>query len=299
MRNGSDLTGVACAIVTPINDAGQIDVQQLRAHCEDMLAQGCSFVSIFGTTGEGASFSAREKIAALEALASAGTDMSRQMPGIIAASVDEAAALYNAIDRLGCRAALIIPPFYYTPTAQGVANFYEAVIKAAGAPATDIVLYNFPNFSGVTFTPELVNLVSEHCGGRVVGIKDSTGDLEAGITLIESFPELSIFTGDDRVLTRMVAAGGAGMIGGLPNLFAQDCIRLFDGTASADLQALAAKRIEVVDHHGGLVILKALLAQQNNSANFARLAPPLCAAPAELVASIDKALTDAAKAETA
>lgn len=286
MRSGTDLNGVVCATVTPLDAGGRIDVGLLAAHCGRMLAAGCRYVSAFGTTGEGASFSVREKVDALDAMAQRGVDMSQHIPGVMATSVDDAAALYSAASRLGCRAALIIPPYYYAPTPQGVADFYAAVIAAAGAPATDIILYNFPAFSGVTFTPELVRIVAAQCGGRVAGIKDSTGDLAGGIALINAFPELSIFTGDDRILSRMVAAGGAGMIGGMSNLYAEDCVRLFSGSASDDIQILAKQRIEAVDGNGGLIMLKALLAARNTNDGFGRVAPPLCAAQPGLVADV-------------
>lgn len=299
MNVGKDLRGVICATVTPLDEEGCIDTSLLAEHCSRMLEAGCSFVSAFGTTGEGVSFSVREKVVALEALAEHGVDMSRHIPGVMVTSVDDAAQLYLAASRLGCRAALIIPPFYYSPTPSGVADFYEAVIKKAGAPKTDIVLYNFPHFSGVAFTPELVQLVMARCGGRIAGIKDSTGNLDDGLALIDAFPELSIFTGDDRILTRMVAAGGAGMIGGMPNLYAADCLKLFADKAADAIQQLAKRRIEEVDQNGGLVILKALLAKQYNNDAFGRVAPPICAAPEALVARISETLAAEAEATKA
>lgn len=290
MRNSTDLKGVICASVTPLTPQGTIDAQKLGQHCSAMLNAGCAFTSAFGTTGEGASFSAREKIAALTAMAQSGMDMSRQVPGIMCCSVDDGAALYRAMADLGCRAALIIPPFYYEATSDGVADFYATLIERAGAPDLDIVLYNFPHFSGVTFTPELVPAVSARCGGRVVGVKDSTGDLDSGLALIGGLPDLSIFTGDDRILSKMVAAGGAGLIGGMPNLYTADCLSLYSGKADDATEALAKQRIEAVDGNGGLMVLKALLADRLGDAAFARTAAPLRPAPTDLIARIIETL---------
>ncbi|MCT4369181.1 dihydrodipicolinate synthase family protein [Yangia mangrovi] len=291
MRAGTDFKGVVGAAVTPVTPALEIDVPRLISHCDAMLRAGCAFTSAFGTTGEGASFSADQKIAALQAMKDAGHDMSRQVPGIIAAAVEDAARLYRACADLGCRAALIIPPFYYTPSSEAaVAEFYAAVAEKAGNPGLDIVLYNFPHFSGVTFTPALVREVQAKLGELVIGIKDSTGNLEGGLELIRAFPELSIFTGDDRILTRMVAAGGAGMIGGLVNLFPADSVTLCGGKVDAAFEKRAAMRIEAVDAHGGLVVLKALVAARYGDDGYRRTVPPLAPLEAGLSARLAEEL---------
>ena len=276
MRAGTDFKGVVGAAVTPVSPGQDIDLTRLLTHCEKMRAAGCAFTSVFGTTGEGASLSSRQKIEALRAMKAAGHDMGRQVPGIIAASVDDAAALYAACSELGCRAALIIPPFYYTASSDAaVADFYAAVVARAGRPGLEIVLYNFPFFSGVTFTPTLVRMVQARLGNLVIGLKDSTGNLDSGLALIEAFPELSIFTGDDRIVPNMVAAGGAGMIGGMVNLFPADCVALYMGHADDSLRARAAKRIEAVDGNGGLVVVKALLGALYDDPTWSAVLPPL------------------------
>ncbi len=276
MNEYTDLKGVIGASLTPTNADYKIDAAALKDHCEKMLSQGCEFTSVFGTTGEGASFSAQQKINALNEMSAMGMDMSRQVPGIIASSIDEAASLYKVAAELGCRAALIIPPFYYQPAGNdGIVDFYEAVVAAAGSPDLGIILYNFPFYSGVPFTPSLVKDVLFRLGGRIIGIKDSTGDLAGGLELISNFPNLSIFTGDDRILSRMVSGGGAGMIGGLPNIFPADCVILYKGGVDEEFESRAAKRIELVDGHGGLIALKALLAKKYNQPLFFKPLPPL------------------------
>ncbi|MFN3663790.1 dihydrodipicolinate synthase family protein [Yoonia sp.] len=287
MRHNNGLTGVVGAAITPVTPDFTPDVDRLFAHCTHMLDQGCAYTSVFGTTGEGASFSARQKIDALRQLAALGLDMSHQIPGIMESSIDAAAEQYRAAADLGVRAALIIPPFYYTPSdADAVADFYAAIVARAGSPDLDIVLYNFPAFSGVTFTPDLVRRVVARLGTRVIGIKDSTGDLDAGLALIAAFPDLAIFTGDDRLVTRMVAAGGAGMIGGMVNLFPAECVALFNGQASQDAQDLAKSRIVTVNDTGGLPAIKAVLGLRHDDPAYSRCCPPLRGLTPEASASV-------------
>jgi 4-hydroxy-tetrahydrodipicolinate synthase len=294
----ADLKGVIAASITPIAPDLTIDVGRLAVHVERLLRQGCSFVSTFGTTGEGASLSTREKLDALAALRAAGADMGRQVPGVMAASLDEAAAMLAGIEALGCRAALVLPPFYYAATERGIADWFEALAARSGAKRTDIVLYNIPQLSRVRLTSTLVEAIRDRLGPQAAAIKDSTGDIDSGLAFVRAFPDLAIFTGDDRVLPSLLAAGGAGMIGGLPNLFAHDLLALCADPRRDDLLARQTERIVAVDAMGSLTALKAGLAHYLGDEEYARPLPPLApldaAARAELVAAFERTGFDAA-----
>ncbi len=291
MLQNTDLKGVVGAVITPLNETFDIDLPSLQHHCNQLLADGCSYVSLFGTTGEGPSFSVQQKLDILQAMADGGMDMSLHIPGIMTASLDDAVALYKAYAKLKCRAALIIPPFFYRDAdVQGIADYYQAIVEKAGDPGLEIVLYNFPHFSGITFTVEQVEAVLEKLGMTVIGIKDSTGDLEAGLKLIRAFPQLSVFTGSDVILRQMVDAGGAGMIGGMTNPFAKDCVQLYRGGVSEGFVKRACMRIETVDGNGGLAVLKALMAERYGNPAFARVVPPLRPLSMDKMAEIRDAL---------
>lgn len=274
----SALAGVVAASITPVTADFKIDIQRLRTHGEHLLDCGCSFISTFGTTGEGASFSTAEKIAALAELKALGMDMGRQLPAVMTSSLDDAVESLLAYGRLGCRAALVLPPFYYGASEAGIAAFFDALIaRTETQTRIDLVLYNIPQLSRHRFTQPLIARLIERHGTRIAGIKDSTGDLDNGLMLVKSFPQLRVFTGDDRVLPVLVRNGGAGMIGGMPNVFASELKALFDNPNDAAILNKQARRIEAVDTHGSLVALKAALAHYRNDENLATAMPPLLA----------------------
>lgn len=274
-----ELGGIITAAITPLSKSRQIDADRLAYHCNVLFSEGCSFISTFGTTGEGASFSVTQKIEAMTRLKAEGHDMARFVPAIICSSFEDAGKLLSAYDALGCAGALVLPPFFYTDVSDaGVIAYFEAMSEAAGNPDIPLLLYNIPRYSGTRFTPQLVEKLLLRFGSRIVGIKDSTGDLESGLELVQRFPDLSIFTGDDRVMPTLVAAGGAGMIGGMPNVFASDLVKLYasiGGATAKDLLAKAAQRIEIVDSSGGLCVLKAAVAQKYGDDAWLQVAPPL------------------------
>jgi len=274
------LGGIVAASLTPVTDTGSIDIARLRAHFDWLFAAGCSYVSPFGSTGEGASFSVREKRAALAALQQAGVPMDRLIPASMSAALDDAVATIAAAADLGCRAVLIAPPFYYGTTSQdGIAAFFEAAANRFGGDfPLDVVLYHIPAMTKVGYGVELVQRLLARHGKRIVGIKDSTGDRTHTLMLARTFPNLRIFTGDDRVLPDLLAAGGAGMIGGLPNVNAIELCQFFadpNGPAAQGLRDRAAQRIVAVDDHGGIIALKAVKARISGDAAWMRPLEPL------------------------
>lgn len=271
-----DLKGVVAAAVTPVTPDFAVDVPRFANHLDGLLAQGCSYVSTFGTTGEGASFSTAQKIAALKDLKAAGADMRRQIPAVMTPALDDAAESLVAYSELGCRAVLVLPPFYYGADEAGIAAFFDALIERTGSRTTiGLLLYNIPQLSRVHFTPTLVHSILAKHGSRIAGIKDSTGNVENGVMLAQTFRDLAIFTGDDRVLPTLLRNGGAGMIGGMPNVFASDLRALYDDPGNGDLLDKQSKRIVAVDRYGSLVALKAAMAHYGNDEHLARAVPPL------------------------
>jgi 4-hydroxy-tetrahydrodipicolinate synthase len=212
----------------------------------------------------------------LKALRAAGADMSRQIPAVMTPTLDDAARTLVGIAEMGCRAALILPPFYYGTSEAGIAGWFDALIeRTQAATSIDLLLYNIPQLSRTRFTRTLVDAIVGKHGSRIAGIKDSTGDIDNGVMLATTFRNLAIFTGDDRVLPTLLANGGAGMIGGMPNVFARDLRALHDNPGNADLLAKQTTRILAVDAGGSLVALKAALAEVLGDENYARPLPPL------------------------
>jgi 4-hydroxy-tetrahydrodipicolinate synthase len=224
--------------------------------------------------------------------------MDRVIPAAMTTSIDDATAMILAGKELGCRAVLVLPPFYYGAAGQdGIELFLDACAsKAGGSFPIDIILYHIPALSKIPYGIDLVGRLIARHGSRIVGIKDSTGDQAHTLMLARTFPQLAIFTGDDRVLPALLEAGGAGMIGGMPNVVARElCAFQADphGPGAPSAMAEAALRIQAVDRFGGIVALKGLLAEITGDREWARPMPPLTAIDAGAMKTLRRAFEDA------
>jgi 4-hydroxy-tetrahydrodipicolinate synthase len=110
----TDRFGLSCALCLPFKNDLAIDHGWFTAQAHWCLNAGCSSVTVFGTTGEGASISLTERSQALGALLSAGIEPDRQLVGCVsAASIGDAVEQIRILNDVGCQRILLAPPFYF------------------------------------------------------------------------------------------------------------------------------------------------------------------------------------------
>ena len=100
------------------------------------------------------------------------------MVGTGAAATADAVALTRHAAELGFAGALVLPPFYYKGVPDdGLAAYIDAIVKATADKPIPIYLYHFPAQSGLPWHVKLIARLLERITGRIVGLKDSSGDM--------------------------------------------------------------------------------------------------------------------------
>ena len=173
-----------------------------------------------GTTGEGPSLSLGER-KTLVAAAIAAAARVKVLACTTCASLPETIELTRHAFDQGAYAVTVMPPFFFKDvTEDGLYAFYRQVLDRAVPDGGRLLLYHIPQVTGVQVSFGLVARLLEAGEGRVVGIKDSAGDLEHCRELCRRFPELSVFTGNDQFILEALRSGASGCVTGLVNVFA-------------------------------------------------------------------------------
>src|SRR5450432_1355016 len=113
MSDTSRLHGIWSACLTPLRPDLSVDIPALITHVRWQLARGCHGVALFGTTGEGTSFSVGEREAALEAVIAAGVPAAAVMAGSGCAALSDTIALTAHAVKQNCAGVLTLPPFFF------------------------------------------------------------------------------------------------------------------------------------------------------------------------------------------
>ncbi len=240
MRN-NQICGVVTPLLTPYNDDLSICDDLYLQHAADILAQGSHYLSPFGTTGEALSNSARERMAILELLVSSGVATARQlMPGTGLCSLEETIALTRHAFDLGCGAAMLLPPFFYSnPGDEGLYRYFSQLVEALGDKTPKIILYHIPQNTGVAISPDLSARLNTAFPDVIVAYKDSSGDWENTVAVIRAAPGLAVFPASETVLKKGMDLGGAGCISATCNSNVANIRAMYDAVLAEDAAQIA------------------------------------------------------------
>ncbi len=215
----SDLPRILPAAVTPFSEGGErLLLDWVPQHLAYLEHRGADGVLTLGTNGEGVSLSLQERREMIDTVLTHRGRL-RVFAGTGCASLPETVELSRYAIERGADAVLIVPPFYFKEiAAEGLIAYYEAVLSAL-PPERKVVLYNIPDTSGVEISEELVDALIERVSERLLGIKDTSGRVERTRRYIERYPQLAVYIGSDGTVGDAMAAGAAGAISAVANVF--------------------------------------------------------------------------------
>lgn len=278
--------GLVAPILTPFNDDGSVATDLYIAQANRLFDQGCAGIVPFGTTGEALSIGIDERIAAITALAEAGIDPERMIPGTGLNNIADTMRLSRACLDLGCAGVMTLPPFYFKAvTEEGLYDYFSRLVAAIGDDAR-IYLYHIPPIAVVGIPPPLVRRLHADFPQQIVGIKDSSGDWE-NTTALLGIEGLVVYPGSELPLLDALSLGAPGCVSATSNVNAAAIARvieLFDrgDLAGALSEHQAVKRFrEVVEQFALIPAQKRLLAIASGDERWANVRPPLISMPEE------------------
>ena len=271
--------GVNAAVLTAMRQDLSVDLPLMLRHARWLLANGCNGLGIFGTTGEANSLGLSERVALLEGFVAAGIPASKLLPGTGTTAIPDTVMLTRKAEALGCKGALVLPPFFYKkPSEDGLFAYFSEVIQRVGGDIA-IYLYHFPAQSAVPFTVELIARLLRAYPGKVRGIKDSSGDFVNTKAYADAFAAdgFEVYCGDDGALHNLLKINGAGCITAASNVGCALSAQVYaaDGAEAGEApqRQLAAVRAAVTT--APLIpALKSLIARHHNNAGWLNIRPP-------------------------
>jgi 4-hydroxy-tetrahydrodipicolinate synthase len=269
----SNQFGLSCALALPLTDFFEIDFRRLIAHAHRCLASGCSSVTLFGTTGEGPSISLAEREQILTALSKTQIRMDQVIGGVTASSIGDAVAQARLVTERGCRAALVVPPFYFKGVSEeGLYSWFSQFCEKLDEERIAVILYHIPSATATPLPIRLISRLRERFPKTIKGVKDSGSEWSYTEALLKSHKDLAILIGNECHLAAGVRLGASGAISGLANLLPEILCRVIEtGKDDSRITSLASEilRFPVIP------AIKVLLAYRDNDPAWATPRPPL------------------------
>ena len=236
-------TGSCPALVTPFDQNNIINYDAFGKLIDAQIEAGVDAVCVCGTTGESATMSIREHIAAVEFCVKRVNHRVKVIAG--AGSNDTSAAVYlsqHAQDS-GADALLHVTPYYNKASQTGLIKHYEYIADRTELP---IILYNVPSRTGVSFTAETYQVLSQN--PKINGVKEASGNFSLlAHTRFLCGEDFYIWSGNDDQVVPMMALGAKGVISVASNIVPEVMVKMSHLCLENDFAAASQLQIRYMD----------------------------------------------------
>lgn len=267
------IAGVIAAVPTPFDHHGDIDGDAFIEHARWCLDNGCDFLNVLGTTGEANSLSASQR-STLMATAARGLDGGRMMVGTGTPDLETTVALTRRAFDLGFAAALVLPPYYYKPVDEdGLFAWFAELARMTAETPIAIYLYNFPQLTGIEFSPALSARLGQAFPERINGAKDSSGNLAYARELAR-ISDFAVFPSSEAALADADRDGYAGCISATVNIDPRSSQRLWRDQQDALLSEHVRNLRQAIASHPLIPAVKYLVGKRSGNAIWNKVLPP-------------------------
>ena len=223
------LKGSLVALITPMNQDGSINYEQLHDLIDWHIENGTDGIVAVGTTGESATLPVEEHLAVIEATVKHVNKRIPVIAGTGANNTVEAIALSKAAEQAGADYTLSVVPYYNKPSQEGIYQHFKAIAEATSIP---MVIYNVPGRTVVSMSNDTILRLAKI--PNIVGVKEASGNIGNNIELINNVPEgFAVLSGDDPTGLPFMLCGGHGVVtvaaNVAPKLFADMCRAALEG----------------------------------------------------------------------
>ncbi len=216
---------ILTAMITPFGERSELDLREAQRLARWLVERGNDGLIVAGSTGEGQTLDAAERVALWRAVKEAVGTSARVVANAGTNSTRESVAATQAAASAGVDAILAVVPYYNKPTQSGMLAHFGAIAQATALP---VVVYNIPGRTGANMLPEtLLELARRH--RNLAGVKESSGDLKQIGLIARSRPkEFILWAGDDHLFLPCLSLGADGVVGVASHLCSLEYRRMLD-----------------------------------------------------------------------
>ena len=248
------LLGVIGPLVTTFDSRGDtLSLPAFSANIRAHIRAGQCGVLVGGSTGEAALLDEYERSSLVETGRAAVPADAAFLVGVGGESTKLTIKRAREAAARGADAVLVVSPHYYTSAMNTAAlrSHHRAVAEESPVP---VLLYNIPKYTHFVLEPSLVAELSEH--QNVIGIKDSSGDLE----LLRKYVEVqkanqtfTVLTGNGPTFAPSLKSGARGGILAVALFTGDVAPQIFDAFKAGDVSR--ADELQSLITHAGKEIV--------------------------------------------
>jgi len=236
-----NLSTIITVIPTIFTFNNRINIQSMFHHIDHQCDKKINTIIILGTTSESSTLSIAEKIYISKSIWNKFNDRLRIIIGV---GGTDTMSILNETNKLQnyCDAFLISSPYYNKPTQEGLFQHFNYIISRI---PKRFILYNIPSRTSVNIDPETIARINDKFKNKVIGIKESSGNISQVIKL-KKISTITILSGDDELSLPLLSIGAVGVISVVSNILPKEMLNLLESFKKGDIKTSVDNFYEIV-----------------------------------------------------
>ena len=224
--------GIVLPLVTPLLDRDVLDRSGLERLLDHVLTGGVHGLFLLGTTGEASALSGRLR---REYVQASIAQVDRRVPvlvGVSDTSVVETLQLACDVAEMGADAIVVTTPYYLQLDDAELVEYVRMLDRESPLP---VVLYNMPRLTKQAISLHVLREAMQF--EKIVGVKDSSGDIEyfkKVCDLAAERPGWSLLIGSESLLADAIKMGADGGVTGGANVAPALLVDVYESATRGD-----------------------------------------------------------------
>lgn len=209
--------GSGVALITPFTKDNQVNYKKLEELIEFQIANKTDAVIAAGTTAESSTLSAEERLKVIKFCIETVKKRIPVIAGTGTNNTAEAVEFSRKSYEYGTDMVMAVTPYYNKGNESGIIDYYTKIADNVKCP---VIIYSVPSRTGVKLSLNIIKALSEI--SNIQGIKEASGDISYAADIVNTAPKLNIYSGNDDMITPMMALGAKGVISVTSNIIPKE-----------------------------------------------------------------------------
>ncbi|XP_051883774.1 4-hydroxy-2-oxoglutarate aldolase, mitochondrial [Pristis pectinata] len=220
-----DLAGIYPPIITPFNQRGEVDYQQLESNVHKWSKVPFRGLVVQGSNGEFVYLSTEERVETVRRVRQVLPQEMLLVAGSGCESTEATVTMTQMMADTGANAVLVITPCFYRGRMNS-ATFIHHYTRVADSSPVPVVLYSVPGNTALELPVDAIVALSHH--PNIIGLKDSGNDITRIALIVHRTRKqnFQVLAGSAGYLLPSYSVGAVGGVCALANVLGQPLCNL-------------------------------------------------------------------------
>ncbi|MEI0559640.1 4-hydroxy-tetrahydrodipicolinate synthase [Brachyspira intermedia] len=209
--------GAGVALITPFTEDNQVNYEKLEELIEFQIANKTDAIIAAGTTAESATLTPEERMQVIKFCIERTKKRTIVIAGTGTNNTASAVEFSKKSYEYGADMVMAVTPYYNKGNESGLIDYYTQIANSVKCP---VIMYSVPSRTGVKLSLNVIKTLSEI--PNIQGIKEASGDISYVADIVNIAPKLDLYSGNDDMVTPMMALGAKGVISVTSNIIPKE-----------------------------------------------------------------------------